>query len=400
MFLSFFRLSLQSLLYRKARSLLAILGIIIAIAVVIALLFLGQGLRDSVSNQMAQFGKDLVFVFPGDISNPFTAMFGAGKLKEKHAKAIERLEEIEFVMPTIESRLVIGEFKGEKKTASLHIQPWRAAKEIFEKSQGFRLEAGRWPEKEDAREVVLGSKAAEKLFKTSLHLYDEIILKGRRFAIAGILKELGEQGHDNSIYISMEMFERLTGEKGNFNALIVKVAKGFTPNEAVPKIEKEIIEQKGVDDFSVLTSEKAGDIAGEVIGIIQLVLVAIAAIAVIVGGIGIMNTMYTSVLERRREIGIMKAMGASQGKIITLFLIESALLGIVGGALGAVGGALLAKSVEWYAQNKGFVALLISLNPGTIFLILFFTIITGLVSGILPARSAARMNPAEAISKR
>jgi len=397
MFYNFLRISLRSLLHRKVRSMFAILGVIISISVVIALLFLGQGLRDAVSSQLKQFGSDLIFVFPGDVANPFTALLGGGKFKERHLKAVEDVEGVEFAMPTVESRLVIGEYRGEKKTVSLHAQPWREIKKIYEESQGYRLASGVWPEKEHGREIVLGRELAAKLFVQPLRVADEIVLRGRRFQVAGVLQKIGEQNHDNSIFVSLAALEQITGEKGNFNAMIIKKASGYDTAVVVSALEKAIVREKGIDDFSVLPAEKAGEIAGQVISLIQLALTAIALIAVIVGTVGVMNTMFTSVLERRREIGIMKAVGATPRKIIIIFLTEAALLGTSGGMIGALLGGILAKTIEWYARGQGFTAMSVSINFGTVAGVIILTVAIGMVAGVVPARRAAALNPVEAL---
>lgn len=376
---------------------LTIVGVIIGIAVVVAVLFLGNGLENSVKKLLNRFGGDLIIIIPGEITDPASRLVGDARFKPKEVDSINGLPGVDLVFPSVESKLSTAEFQGEKKSASLHIAPWSGTRRIFEESQGFKLEKGAWPIKENAREVILGKKFAAKQFKNEIRVGDEIIIKEKRFKVAGILVEVGEQMHDTSVYISSTAYESLTGEKVEYLLITVKVLPGFDPARVASDIEWTLKQQKGIVDFSVLTSEKAMRIVGGVIGVIELALSLLAGIALVVGGIGIMNAMYTSVLERTSEIGIMKAIGGRGRDILLIFTLEAGLIGAAGGAVGVLLGAILAKLVEAVAHNQGFLILEVNLAPKIIFGILFFAFFAGVVAGFLPARSAARLKPVDAL---
>lgn len=397
MFKDFLILSFKNLRYRQLRSLLTIVSVIIGIAVVVAVIFLGNGLEDSVRKLLNRFGGDLVLIIPGEVTDPMSRLIGEARFKPKELEPIKDIPGVDLVFPSVESKLLTAEFLGEKKSVSLHIAPWQGTQRIFEESQGFRLEEGEWPTKENVREIILGKKFAKKKFKDEVRLGDEIIIKGKRFKVVGILAEIGEQMHDTSIYISAESYENLTGEKIEYLLITVKILPGFNLAQVASDIEYILKKQKGITDFSVLTSDKAMRLVGSIIGVIELALSLLAGITLVVGGVGIMNTMYTSVLERVSEIGIMKAVGGRAKNILLIFTLEAGMIGAVGGAVGIMIGALLAKLVESIAHSQGFLLLQISIEPKIVASMLAFAFLLGIISGFLPALAAARLKPVDAL---
>jgi len=186
---------------------------------------------------------------------------------------------------------------------------------------------------------------------------------------------------------------------------MVKLQDGVDEKKVADRIEDALAETRkrksGTDeaDFSVITSEKMGQIAGNILGIIQMVIFAFASIAIIVGGIGITNSMFTSVRERTKEIGIMKAIGAKNSAILLIFLFEAGIVGLIGGVGGTVLGALLAKSVELYGQVHPVFYFVASINLGLIVFGLAFSFVIGCIAGVLPAKAAAKLKPVEALRR-
>ena len=392
-----FLLSYKNLRYRPTRSWLTVTGIIIGISVVIAVFFLGDGLNKAVSGLLNQFGNDLIYVTPGELTDPTSRLIGKERIREKDVEAIEDIKGVGTVLPTVESKLLTGEFYGEKELFSINAQPWKEMRVIYEQSQGYKLESGGWPNENSEREVVIGKKLATEKFKRDVHVGDHLVVKGKRLKIAGIFAEAGDQTRDNSLYISIRGLEQLTGEKFGYMAVLVKAGYGVDLDFLAHEIEYVLSIQKGIGDFSVLTSAKAGAIAGDIIGIIEFILAAIASVALIVGGVGIMNSMYTSVLERTPEIGTMKALGAKNGAVLLVFVLESGLMGLFGGIIGAILGAGIAKGVEFFAETQGFSFLAVSFSAQTVILVVLFSFFVGIISGFLPARTAAQLKPVEAL---
>ncbi|MBI4993970.1 ABC transporter permease [Candidatus Wolfebacteria bacterium] len=398
MFKNFLILILKGIRYRPIRSWLTILGIIIGIMLVVMIMSLSDGVKNAITKTLQMFGSDLIIVRPGKESNPFAELIGGQKFKERDLADLKKIEGIEFVIPMEVATLNI-EYKGEKKSALFHAQNWQNYIKVLEASQGFRLVEGQWPKSENAKEIILGNKAAQTLFKEKVRVGDEIIVKTQRFKIAGYLTPIGEQMSDNVIYVSMDVFRDLTGNRGFAMAALIKIKPDINIELISQAIKYQLAKQEAVREFSVLTPEKAGMIISNVISIIELVLTIIALVSLAVGAVGITNTMYTSVLERTKQIGVMKAIGASNDSILSLFLIESGMIGLIGGILGIILGIVFAYFISLLAAYLGVGGLFsfASIDFFGLFVILTITFITGIIAGVLPARQAAMMEPAEAL---
>jgi len=185
--------------------------------------------------------------------------------------------------------------------------------------------------------------------------------------------------------------------------VIAKAKSDYLTEDVVENIKENLEETRKIrrgeelPSYTVLGSEKMTDIIGSVMGLIQAAIFGFASIAIVVGGIGIMNTMYTSVFERIREIGIMKAVGAKNKTITLIFLIESGMFGLIGGLGGIILGLGVAKAVEFVCQSQNLFMLKASITPQLILFGLAFSFLVGCVAGFLPARQAAKLNPTEAL---
>lgn len=394
----FFILILKGVRYRPIRSWLTILGVVIGVMLVVVILSLGSGIQAAVGRTLQMFGSDLVIIFPGEETNPLIGFLGSQKFREKDLLALENIPDVDFVVP-MEIKMMNIEYKGEKKSLMVHAASWGKFSKVLESSQGVKLETGEWPKDDQASEVVLGYLTKNNLFKTRVRLGDEIILKSKRMKVAGTISEIGNQADDNTAYVSMAMFRSLTGVREMAGAAFVKVLPGANIDLVARQIKFQLDKQETVRDFSVITPEKADRLVGGVLDVIELSLIFIALISLLVGAVGIMNTMYTSVLERTKQIGIMKAIGASRDAILSLFLIESGMIGLIGGLIGVALGIFVAYLVGLSAGDLG-IGGLFSFGDLDFFgfgVILIITFVTGILSGILPARQAANMEPAEAL---
>lgn len=394
----FLSLTFKSIRYRPIRSWLTILGIIIGIMLVVVILSLGSGIQNAVTKTLQMFGSDLILIFPGKETNPLVGFLGGQKFKEKDLMDLKKIDDVKFVVPMEVATLNV-EYDGEKKAVMIHAAPWRGMIETLETSQGVKLQKGSWPKNEQANEVVLGYLTANNLFKEKVRVGDEITIKSKRVKVVGAISEIGIQMDDNLIYTSLDIFRDLTGVKGGAGSAFVKVTADANLDLVAKQIRHQLSKQEVVREFSVLTPEKSERLVGNVLTIIELVLIIIALISLIVGAVGIMNTMYTSVLERTKQIGVMKAIGAAGDGILSLFLMESGLIGLVGGILGIVLGIFLAYLIGLAAAQWGVRGLFsfTALDFFGFFVILLITFITGVIAGILPARQAAKMEPAEAL---
>ena len=394
----FLLLVLKSIRHRPVRSWLTVLGIVIGIMLVVIILSLGSGLQNAVSNALQMFGSDLIIIFPGKETNPFAGLIGGQKFKERDLLELEKIEGVKFALPVTVGALNI-EYKGEKKSINSHGMEWSKMRTVFEESQGARLESGSWPESGQDNKVILGNLTANTLFKNKIRAGDKLVVQSKIVEVSGVLSRIGSQDDDNSVFLSWDAFHNISGlSLGAFSAL-VKIRSGANIDLVAQQVKYQLSKQEVVRDFSVLTPAKANRIVGNVLSIVEFFLIAIAFVSLAVGAVGIMNTMYTSVLERTKQIGIMKAVGASSDKILSLFLIESGIIGLVGGVIGIALGIFLSYVISLIVARLGVNGLfsLAALDYFGIFVVLIITFIAGVLSGILPARQAARMEPAEAL---
>ena len=394
----FFSLSFKGVAHRPMRSWLTILGIVIGVTFAVTILTLSSGIRNAVSSTLQMFGKDLVVVFPGEITNPFASLLADEKFKEKDLMALERIDGVEYVSLELQSSMTV-EYEGQKESALIYGAPLTPLQRLLEETEGFYLEEGEWPKGDDVNEVILGHNAAMNLFDEKVRIGDEIIVKTKRFRMVGYFNQIGEQMMDNVVYMSIDNLRNLTGEPPVAISANVKVKEGANIDLVARQIDFELSKQTVVEEYSVLTPDKTQKLVDDVLEIIELVLVVIVFISLIVGAVGIMNTMYTSVLERTKQIGIMKAVGASNDSILSLFLLESGMIGLIGGLIGVILGVLFAFLIGIGAEQAGVDGLFAwsAIEIFDIVAVLIITFVVGLVSGIMPARQAGKMEPAEAL---
>lgn len=398
MFRSILILALKGIRYRAMRSSLTVLGIVIAVMLVVVIFALGSGVQNVVTRMLSMFGSDMIMVLPGKETNPVTALFGGQRFRESDLKKLEIIQGVRFVSP-VDVAMLNVEYKGEKEAMMTHGVRWRTMRLVFEEAQGMKLIEGTWPENDTDNKIVLGYIAAHELFKTNVRIGDEIIFgSSKRLIVSGILDRIGTSEDDNSGYMSLDNFHMLSDRRGAMSA-IVKTLPGFNIDLISREIRAELSKQEVVRDFSVFSSKKANQLVGNVLSIIEFVLVVIALVSLIVGAVGIMNTMYTSVLERTKQIGVLKAIGASREHILSLFLIEAGLIGLFGGLMGELAGILATLLIGLAATSFGVQGLFsfAALDYLGLGVILIITFITGMMAGFFPARRAARMEAAEAL---
>ena len=400
----YFQIAVRNLRTRSLRSWLTILGIVIGVFLIISLLSLSEGIKATITQQLKALGGEMIFVMSGDLSNPMSLFIGGAKLEKVDIDAIKKTRGVDKVLTMSYSSSVMR-YKEESKAVLLCGQPWEEGLELLQRFQGWSLAEGRWPVP-GRREIAVGQQVANEIFKEKIRINTESVIKGKRFEIVGILNSLGSKTEDSFIYLDTPLYQELTGEKrGTAQMAMVKIEEGASLERVAGDLRINLQETRkrraGTDiaDFSVITSNTMGDIAGNILAVIQFAIVAFASIAILVGGIGITNTMFTSVRERTREIGIMKAIGAKNSAVLSIFLIEAGIIGIVGGAGGTILGAGMAKLIESYGQVHPVFYFSASITPGLIIFSLVFSFLVGCLAGFFPAHRAAKLKPVEALRR-
>lgn len=396
----YIKIAIRNLRTRSLRSWLTMIGVVIGIFLIMSLLSLSEGIKTAVMQQLKMMGKDIIMIMPGEINDIMTTMVGGMELSDDDIKAIEKAEGVDVVVPMTYGGEVMR-YQGEKRTVLLSGVPLKESLDILKSDMGFELVEGRWP-MPGKREIFVGYLVPEEIFP-GMKAGTQITIRGKQFKVVGVLKSVGSKQDDSQAYIDLELYREITGERTGAKMAMAKVELDYSTDEAVENIKDSLDEtrkrRRGEDlpSYTVISSEKMTDIVGNVIGLIQIAIFGFASIAIVVGGIGIMNTMYSSVHERVREIGIMKAVGARNKTIITIFLIESGIFGLVGGIGGIILGLGLAKMVEVYSQSQNLFLLKASITPQLILFGLTFSFLVGCLSGFFPARKAAKLNPIDAL---
>jgi len=401
----YFRIAIGNLAHRRTRSLLTMVGIFIGIAAVVGLISIGDGLQKAVVGEFEKMGSDKITIMAGagGMGDMMSSMGGLSdiSLTEKDVKNLEKVRGVKLVDGLLYKRAGV-EYRSEKKVSFVIAIPTGSTQKIFEDMEQVNLAQGRKLGDGDDDKVLIGSYAADGLFEKDLRTGSKITISNKEFQVVGILESMGNRKEDSSVYITLDAGRKLFDEPETVSMIYAQVTPGSNPSEVAERIEEKLRktrhEEEGEETFSVLTSEQLVDTFNSMLAVVQAMLVGIAAISLLVGGVGIMNTMYTSVLERTKQIGIMKAIGASNNDILSIFLIESGLLGVVGGGIGVLLGMGLGKITEIVAEQAlGTELLKASFSLELVVGALLFSFIIGSVSGVLPAKQAASMKPVDAL---
>jgi len=398
-----FRLAFLSIVRSTLRASLTILGILIGVAAVVTVTALGAGARDQVSSQIQNMGSNVILVAPQSAAaSGAKGALGAGaRLTEEDGKAILRdAVSVTAVAPALRSGGQV--VAGEKNWSTQIIGTTRS----FFPVRSWKVVRGtEWDEHDEATKskvCVIGSTVATRLFGEEDPIGRQVRIGRHAYRVVGVLESKGEApfGGDQDNQVLMPI--------GSMRGRVMKTAPGFagvllisatsaeTTNRAVAQVESILrqrhrIEEGREPDFWIRTQQEFQAMQTAIYSLLTVLLVCIAAVSLVVGGIGVMNIMLVSVTERTREIGIRMAIGAQKADIMTQFLVEAVVLALIGGLAGAAAGLgaiqFLGDTLEWPMKLDG----------GALFVSILTSAMTGIAFGFFPARRAATLDPIVAL---
>lgn len=415
-----FQLALNIFVHSKLRSWLTIIGIIVGIAAVVAIVSMSQGAQQQLEERLGSLGADVITISPGAQRASGFGFGGGGpegerettqtsttqkNLTSKDITVIKSVDNVKYVSGQVSgSEDISFSSKTSKNTriTGVDILTW---KEVTTE----KLASGRFLTNGDMYSVVIGDRIANNVFGKTISLNDKILIAGKSFNVVGITQE------GSSIYIPIDIARDTLTDVGRteFNSISVKIEDVNLANQTVTDITKRLMLSRGIlsedkKDFSISNPATMQATMEATMSTMTLFLAAIAAISLIVGAIGIANTMFTAVLEKTKEIGIMKAIGVQNKDIMTIFLLNSGLIGLAGGIGGVLLGAVASTAISSVAgisssssgAMRGGIGSLFSTSYVSFQLVLgalFFAILIGMIAGAIPAYRASRLNPVDAL---
>jgi putative ABC transport system permease protein len=378
-----FKLALRNTLRRGKKSWITVIGVFIGIAAVVSLVSLGQGLEAAISQEFQGLGADNVFV--------------NGNIDDSTLETVRGIRGVEQAGGIYQETQQVN-FQGETVSLTFAGIELSRAEMIFN-SQGWEVEGGRRLRDVDTGSVMLGTGSRDS-FDDPPGVRSQLGVGDRRFRVIGFFTA-GDPQFQSSVITGLDTAREVLGADNELSRIVIQVQPGFTQEEVVKSIEEELRDERGLEegeeDFDVSTPQDIQESLTSIIGIVQGIVVALASIALLVGGIGIMNTMYMSINERTQEIGVLKAIGASKRQIRLLFLMEAGLIGFIGGVIGVAIGVLVSEIAVFATADLGSLRIARGYSLSLLIGALGFSTLIGLVSGYIPARRASQLQPADAL---
>ncbi len=399
--------SWRVLLANKSRSFLTMLGIIIGIAAVIVIFSVGKGAESLIYSQFTSIGTNLIAILPGasDDNGPPASVFGITitTLKNDDIESLKRILSDQIMAAS-------GYVRGQSSVVFANNSvdaPFLGVSDEYLIVEDVKVKSGRFftaaEEEGLAKVAVLGSQVAVELFDGRDPIGRKIKIGKHNFTVIGVLAERGVAGfvnQDRQVIVPLSTAQKILLGIDYLTLARLRVKDGYDLQATAEQVRQVLRElhniTDGEDDFSIRNLEQARQVLGQLTGALSLFLAAIGAIALLVGGVGVMNIMLAAVNERIQEIGLRKAVGARRRDIVLQFLLESILLTLLGGIIGIIVGAIVAALAALVARFNGL-AWQFTVPFLSIVLSVGMTFVIGIVFGYYPARKAAELNPIDAL---
>ncbi len=404
MIIDFFKIAFENLTRRKTRVFLTVLSIVISVGSLVALLSISQGLTNSIENIFEQMGRDKIYITSSSAAGMAfipTSVFASNEFTDSEIAKIKKVDGIEDASPMAFDK-VVASLDEESKIVYIAGIPLGKEEEVIREMQQLELSHGKDFEKNDKYKAILGCKYAKgEVFDEEVKLDDKISILGAKFKVIGFWNCFGNDADDSTIMIPIDIYKELMN-KTTYNIIMAKAGSNYNISSVAEAVKTELRRERnlkeGEENFEVQTSDDIIDTFNQVMSTLDLLIIALSMVSLFVAGFVIMNSIYTSVLERKKEIGIFKAIGAKNSDIALFFIIETILISLLGGVIGLFAGFSIGRVVE-YLTNSSLDSemLIVTLDIRLISFAFVFSLILGLISTAYPALKAAKLNPVDAI---
>ena len=400
-----FKIAMDSIRTAKWRSFLTMLGIIIGVVSVVTIVSIGEGVKKQVTNQISHLGPDLITVRPGKTVSRdkagnvnginYLTTFAGNALSESDLKAIQQSRNVDSAVPL---SFVTGTPKIQDREYNNGFIYGKTDK--LPDALNQKIEYGAFFSPDDASKdvAVIGRTVAEDFFQEQVPIGRSMQIRGQNFVVLGVFEEfettsiLPGADYNSAIFIPMNSGKKINNGQTSIQQIFAKPSSPELTDDAVDAIRASLlIAHAGQDDFTILKQEDNLAITSSILNLLTGLISGIAAISLIVGGIGIMNVMLVSVTERTREIGVRKAVGATSHQVLAQFLIEAAVISFVGGIIGVVCSLLANFFIRVFTDLQPVITL------SVMGIAVLVALLVGIIFGVAPALKAARKDPIQAL---
>ncbi len=386
------RLVISDLYRKKFSSFLTLFAISLGILTIFLIFLLSSGFSNSIDAEFNKLGSNRLYV-----TSVVSGISGASSksLTDNLVSQVESRPYVKEVFPYIMQTAQLN-FGSEYVTRLLI--GTELSKNYFE-SNSAKIASGRFPKESEKYSIVIGSLAATDIFKKDLRVGSNIIISGTKFKVVGILESFGNPEDDKNVFINMYTLRDIYDLGDEIGLFDVIVDPGYDVLLAQNNLQTFLDNRRGEDVLDVRSLQDMMESLDLVLDIIKYTLGGIGAIALLVGALGIVNTMYVVVSEKQKDIGIMKAIGAREFDILFMFVFQAGMYGFFGGVLGIIMSAGVAVLFEVVAQSSGFTFLFITFDYVAALSLIVFSFVIGVVSGFVPSKAAADLVLVDAIRK-